>query len=302
VKSIKLSDYNYHLPQDKIATHGIAQRDQSKLLVSKNNSISATTFSHLSEQLPSESTLFFNNTKVIQARLFLKRLTGAIIEVFLLTPADKNLSIQDTLPMITSVTFRCMIGNLKKWHSEEVLTHAIELKDNLINLQVRLINRQEKTVEFSWDSDNTSFGSIIEAIGHTPLPPYIKRKDEDEDALRYQTIYSKLPGAVAAPTAGLHFTKEVLASLVKKRIKTEDVTLHVSAGTFQPIKQELVENHPMHSEQIIVTREAIGAVLDSNYTEVVAFDNIRVMGNTGLCESLGSTGKSAFKEKSRRKG
>ena len=274
MKNIKLSDYTYHLPQEKIATHGLKKRDNAKLLVYQGGEISHHTFSHLPGLLPNNSTLFFNDTKVIQARLLLKRNTGAIIEVFLLKPANPALSIYDTLKYTKQTTYHCMIGNLKKWREGEELKEIVEINKTNIEISVTLINKSNRHVQFSWNSVEITFADILKVIGHTPLPPYIKRDDEKEDKMRYQTVYSKQPGAVAAPTAGMHFTKKVLSELSAHEIRSAYLTLHVSAGTFQPIKDEHVIDHPMHNEQIIITRKLL--------YQMLAAKNIIAIGTTSL--------------------
>ena len=280
MKNIKLADYNYQLPANKIATHGLQQRDQSKLLKYQHGSISHHKFFEITDLLPPDATLFFNNTKVVQARLILKRNTGAVIEVFLLSPADPNLSIYDTMNFTKDVSYSCMIGNLKKWQEGENLNQTMVINGLSVDLKVCLTNKNRKQVEFSWDVESITFGDILETIGHTPLPPYINRPDEKEDKFRYQTVYSKTPGAVAAPTAGLHFTNNVLASIKKRGIKAEYLTLHVSAGTFQPIKEEMVANHPMHSEQIIITKDNLNRILKSRYTIAVGTTALRTLEST----------------------
>ena len=280
MKNIKLADYTYDLPINKIATHGLKERDQSKLLSYKNGSIAHKKFFQITELLPSEATLFFNNTKVIQARLILKRNTGAVIEVFLLSPVDPLLSIYDTMTLKGEVAYKCMIGNLKKWREGEILTQDIEFNGSHLSLKVTLTNKEKKHVSLSWGLEEVTFGEILDAIGHTPLPPYIKRADEAEDKLRYQTVYSELPGAVAAPTAGLHFTDKVLANLKGRGFKSEYLTLHVSAGTFQPIKEELVTNHPMHNEQIIITKENLYSILRGEYLIAVGTTSLRSLEST----------------------
>jgi len=277
VKNIKLADYNYELPTGKIATYGLEQRDQSKLLKYTGGTISHHKFFQITNLLPADATLFFNNTKVVQARLILKRITGAVIEVFLLSPSDSNLSIYDTMNFTKGVSYSCMIGNLKKWQEGENLNQTILINGLSVDLKVCLTNKSNKEVEFTWDNKSITFGNILESIGHTPLPPYINRPDEKEDKFRYQTVYSKTPGAVAAPTAGLHFTNNVLASIKERGIKTEYLTLHVSAGTFQPIKEEVVTNHPMHSEQIIITIGNLNSILKSNYNIAVGTTALRTM-------------------------
>jgi S-adenosylmethionine:tRNA ribosyltransferase-isomerase len=280
VKNIKLSDYNYQLPSEKIASYGLQQRDQSKLLMYKADRISHHKFSQISDLLPAKATLFFNNTKVIQARMILKRKTGAIIEVFLLSPANPDLTIFDTLSANQQVEYECMIGNLKKWPENEILYHKFKINNQTLQLEACLVSKKDKLVKFSWNSTAIKFADILEAIGHTPLPPYIKRDDEKEDKDRYQTVYSKHPGAVAAPTAGLHFTGKVLAQLAEKGIGLEQLTLHVSAGTFQPIKEAQVTNHPMHSERVIISRQNLEAVLAAEYIVAVGTTAMRTLEST----------------------
>ncbi len=280
MKNIKLSDYTYHLPAGKIATHGLAERDQAKLLLYKGSKISHHIFHELPGLLPANTTLFFNDTKVIQARLFLQRKSGAKIEVFLLSPAAPGQRIEDTLNTTGKVTYHCLIGNLKKWPEDETLLSEIAGKHRQTLLKVRLVNKEKKLVEFSWENPTTTFGEIISQIGHMPLPPYIKRADEEADKERYQTVYSKCPGAVAAPTAGLHFTGKVLQELSAKGIKTDFLTLHVSAGTFQPIKVDDVSQHPMHNERIIINKTNLQNLLAARHVTAVGTTALRTLEST----------------------
>ena len=273
MKNIKLTDYTYALPEDRIARYGLDKRDHSKLLA-YNKGINNHHFYELPGLLPANATLFFNNTKVIQARLILKRQTGAFIEVFLLGPVKAQEQIFQTLDSTEPVQYHCMIGNLKKWRQGEKLIEKISFKGQEFNLNATLINKENRFVEFSWDNPKIPFSEVIEAIGHTPLPPYLNRPDEAADKERYQTVYSKNPGAVAAPTAGLHFTKEILDQLIEKGVKTDYLTLHVSAGTFQPIKVDNVTDHPMHSEQIIIKK--------SNLISLISSTNVIAVGTTAM--------------------
>lgn len=271
---LQLSDYLYDLPQDRIATYGLSERDQSKLLVYQKGEIQHRKFRQLPGFLPPDTTIFFNNTKVIQARLLLKRRTGALIEVFLLSPAGPLETIPGTLQSTEPVVYRCMIGNLKKWKTGEILHENVVIKGQKMALEAELIDREQHLVKFSWNSAKTTFYDILNHVGHTPLPPYIKRPDEAGDKERYQTVYSKIPGAVAAPTAGLHFTEQVLQDLLKTGTKTDYLTLHVSAGTFQPIKEDIITNHPMHSERILLTK--------NNLLNVIGAQNIIPVGTTAM--------------------
>jgi S-adenosylmethionine:tRNA ribosyltransferase-isomerase len=274
VKNIELADYTYQLPQDKIAKYGLAQRDHSKLLYYRKNQIAHHNFHQLPDLLPPQSTLFFNNTKVIQARLKLKRNTGAIIEVFLLSPDAPQETILSTLESTEPVVYHCMIGNLKKWKDNEILTEEISINNRIITLKAQLLDRKAMVVKFSWNDAQTKFSDIIDHVGHTPLPPYLNRSDEPEDKERYQTVYSQNPGAVAAPTAGLHFTNEILEKLAAQGTTMSHLTLHVSAGTFQPIKVDKITDHPMHSERVIINRK--------NVEDVISAKTVVAVGTTAL--------------------
>lgn len=246
--SVNTKDYTYDLPQEKIAIYPLPRRDASKLLIYKNKRVLHATFLSLPELLPENAFLFFNNTKVIPARLRFKKDTGAAIEIFLLHPILPSPLLSETMAATGSCTWQCTIGNLKRWPSGVTLR-----SENKGSLEAVLTDRSRGIVEFRWRSDQ-SFAAIVQKTGETPLPPYIKRKTETTDSERYQTIYSHFDGAVAAPTAGLHFTPETFNKLQAKKIQHDFLTLHVSAGTFQPIKTENPDEHVMHEEQIIITR------------------------------------------------
>jgi S-adenosylmethionine:tRNA ribosyltransferase-isomerase len=250
VPNISLSDYAYELPKERIAQHPLSQRDQSRLLVYGNGQIQHQRFFQLPDFLPPSSTLFFNNTKVINARLFFKRPTGASIQIFLLEPTEP-FPIQLALQSNQTCVWEAMIGNRKKWKKDESL--RLELPESGDTLEANWEDYEQSLVRFRWTDTARNFAQIIEEIGRIPLPPYIEREATEADLLQYQTIYSKEKGAVAAPTAGLHFTDAVFENLAKKNIHTDFVTLHVGAGTFLPIKEEKIHNHNMHSEQIIVS-------------------------------------------------
>lgn len=277
MNNIKLSDYDYILPEEKIAKYGITTRDKAKLLKYENGEIEDHIFRDLADNLPAKSTLFFNDTKVVQARLFFSTNTGAKVEIFLLNPVDQTLSFEQAMALQNQAVFECIIGNLKRWKNHEILIKKINLNGTIIKLKSALIDRKLKHVVFSWQSTKINFFNIIEAIGHTPLPPYFNRPDIADDRQRYQTVYSKLPGAVAAPTAGLHFTDNLLDKIKEKGIHQEYLTLHVGAGTFQPIKSENVSSHPMHSEQIILTQKNLQAVISSAYIIAVGTTALRTL-------------------------
>ena len=270
-KHIKISDYNYDLPDERIAKFPIAQRDHSKLLVYKHGEVSDDVFHHLPTYLPQGSLMIFNNTKVIQARLHFRKETGALIEVFLMEPAeptDYELMFQTT----GHCSWLCMIGNLKKW-KEGSLKRDFEIKGNKLTLSAtmrrgdalgseaqKMVAKGGGTnywVDFDWDNDKVSFAEILEAVGELPIPPYLNRKTEESDKTTYQTVYSKIKGSVAAPTAGLHFTDAVLKDLDAHGIDREEVTLHVGAGTFKPVKSLEIEGHQMHTEYIVVHRRSL---------------------------------------------
>ena len=263
-----LDAYDYTLPDDKIARFPLARREQAKMLHYTQRKIFDRVFYELPDLLPKGSQLYFNNTRVIPARLLFQKPTtvqgkGAFVEIFLLNPIAPTYIIGEAMMATSNCRWHCMIGNQKRWKDGQVLEKKLTIGDKKILLSALLVDRTEKLVEFRWEDKNLRFVDIVEASGQVPLPPYIKRETVDEDRPRYQTVYSKKEGAVAAPTAGLHFTPEVIEQLRRKRIDQQYLTLHVSAGTFQPIKEADVKDHQMHSEQIIVTRQNVKSLLNS---------------------------------------
>ncbi|MBX2971308.1 MAG: S-adenosylmethionine:tRNA ribosyltransferase-isomerase [Cyclobacteriaceae bacterium] len=257
--AISIKDFSYTLPEERIAHFPLEKRDESKLLVYQNKTITHSVFKSLVDFLPNNSTLFFNNTRVIQARLLFQKETGATIELFLLQPEHPSKLLVEIMRAEGTCQWQCAIGNLKRW-KDGVLVKKV----GGVEIQASLIDRDKGLVAFRWTPEQKSFSEIISLAGLTPLPPYIKRDVEKTDEVRYQTIYSKADGAVAAPTAGLHFTDKVLKSLNSKAIKTDFVTLHVSAGTFQPVKTENALDHTMHEEQIIITKQNIELLLQKD--------------------------------------
>jgi S-adenosylmethionine:tRNA ribosyltransferase-isomerase len=257
IEDIRLSDYEYILPEERIAKFPLEKRDHSKLLHYRSGTLSHYRFFDLPNLLPEGSLMVFNNTKVIPARLIFQRESGAKIEIFLLKPVGPSTIINEIMIQTSEVIWETMIGNLKKWKEGEILKGTVEIQGSNCIISAQLLDRNKKTVAFSWTGNDIPFVSIVEASGEVPLPPYLNRKPTAEDKPRYQTIYSKKEGAVAAPTAGLHFTDAVLQELENRQIKKEFLTLHVSAGTFQPIKDEKVTAHPMHSEQVILQLRAV---------------------------------------------
>lgn len=256
MKPIYIADYNYPLPDERIAKYPLAERDHSKLLVYRDGQVTEDRFYHVGDYIAPHSLLIYNNTRVIQARLEFHKPTGARIEVFCLEPLmphDYQLSLGST----TGCTWKCMVGNVKKWHDE-----AIELKagDFTLRAYKEQVLGNTFAVRFEWDEENVSFAEILDAAGELPIPPYLNRKTEESDLRTYQTVYSRIKGSVAAPTAGLHFTDKVLDDLRARGIETDEVTLHVGAGTFLPVKTADANEHTMHTEIIAVPRETIAHI------------------------------------------
>lgn len=253
---LNINDFKYTLPQERIALYPLPNRDEAKLLIYQQGQIIHRHFNAIAEFLPHNTFLFFNNTKVIPARLLFQKETGAEIEIFLLSPWEPSPILAETMLATEHCIWKCTIGNLKRWPEGKGLFKVIKNE----TLQAYLINRDEGMVQFKW-TGKESFAEMLNLSGETPLPPYLKRKPEKEDRERYQTIYSSHNGAVAAPTAGLHFTKNVFESLAKKNISCDFLTLHVSAGTFQPVKTENADDHTMHSEQIVISKKNLENLL-----------------------------------------
>ena len=252
-----IADYNYPLPDERIAKYPLSERDHSKLLVYRGGQVSEDLFYNVGDYILPNALLVYNNTRVIQARLEFFKSTGARVEVFCLEPLaphDYQLSLSST----TGCTWKCMVGNAKKWHAEPV-----EMQVGSYTLRAYKGEAIGNTyaVRFEWNGENVSFAEILDAAGELPIPPYLNRKTEESDKTTYQTVYSRIKGSVAAPTAGLHFTDKVLDDLHQRGIETEEVTLHVGAGTFLPVKTADANEHTMHTEIIAVPREAIAHIL-----------------------------------------
>lgn len=277
VKTIEIANYNYPLTDDRIAKYPLTQRDESNLLYWHNNQINSLIFKDLPQLLDTNDILIYNNTKVIQARLHFKKITGATIEIFCLephTPSDYALVFQEN----KKCSWKCMIGNLKKWKNE-TLTQHININNKQIEFTASKIESHEfgmsHVVEFQWNNSEITFSDILQHFGELPIPPYLNRATEEKDKETYQTVYSKIDGSVAAPTAGLHFTKTVLQNLLDKGITEDEVTLHVGAGTFQPVKSNQIGNHPMHKEVISVKKSTIINILNKK-------GNIIAVGTTSV--------------------
>ena len=261
IQNIHIKDYSYDLPDERIAKFPLKKRDDSKLLIYKQGKISETVFNRVSEEIPDNTLLIFNNTKVIRARLLFYKETGAKIELFCLEPIAPN-KYESVFQQTERCTWLCLIGNFKKW-KEGDLQKTIQIENQSVCLKASL---KEKigtgfSIEFSWDNPTVTFAEILETAGELPIPPYLNRKTETSDNETYQTVYSKIKGSVAAPTAGLHFTKEVFDRLSEKNVDCEELTLHVGAGTFRPVKSELIVDHEMHGELFSVKKQIIEKLL-----------------------------------------
>jgi len=267
--NINIEDYDYNLPEEKIAQYPVEKRDCSKLLVYNESAISSDLFFNIGKYLSDRSLLVFNNTRVIRARLQFRKSSGSHIEILCLeplSPSGYELSFRSRV----SVEWKCIIGNLKKWKTG-IISLRFTFVGHYYNLNAERISSVGEAwrIRFTWDNPDISFGEVIDAAGHIPLPPYIKRKDELADVTSYQTVYSRIKGSIAAPTAGLHFTEEVLDTLSKCGIISTELTLHVGAGTFQPVRSGKITDHEMHSEHFCVSRETIDLLI-KNQGKIIA--------------------------------
>lgn len=260
VKTIRIEDYDYPLPDERIAKYPLAERDSSKLLVYRHGEVSEDRFTSLPTYLPKGALMVFNNTRVIQARLHFRKETGALIEVFCLEPLAPR-EYASMFVAVDSCSWICMVGNLKKW-KEGALERTIHVNGTTCTLTATRVatHGANHEVRFDWDGGFT-FAEVLDAVGELPIPPYLNRETQESDLRTYQTVYSKIKGSVAAPTAGLHFTERVLADLDAHGIEREELTLHVGAGTFKPVKSEQIAGHEMHSEYIVVRRETIDKLI-----------------------------------------
>lgn len=269
IDKIDLKEYDYTLPDDRIAQYPLEERDMSQLLIYKGEKISKDIFRRIDENLPPDSLLVFNNTQVIRARLIFRKTTGAEIEIFCLEPHMPS-GYQASFSSKNPVEWICIIGNLKKWKDGLIsATFIYNNKRHTFSAEKLSLDGDKCRVRFSWNCPGVAFGELIDKLGHVPLPPYINRDDEGIDATRYQTVYSKTKGSVAAPTAGLHFTDLVIQNLKDRGIKTAEITLHVGAGTFQPVKSKTLSDHNMHCEHFTVSKEII-ELLITNHERIIA--------------------------------
>ena len=270
-KKYSITDFTYLLPDEKIAAFPLEQRDGSKLLIYKNDTIEESTYKQIADYLPNNSLLIFNNTKVIQARILFQKPTGGVIEIFCLEPYEVINEYTTVMNKTGSVKWKCMIGGVSKW-KEGFLEKQLVIDNEQLIIEAELLEKLSDAyiVEFSWQPSLYSFSEILLLIGEIPLPPYIKRKAADDDKERYQTIYAAHDGSVAAPTAGLHFTADIFSSFKKKNINSDYVTLHVGAGTFKPVKVAVMEDHEMHAEWIDVNISTINNIISNLNNTIVA--------------------------------
>ena len=263
-KDIHISEYNYELPDERIAKFPKAERDHSKLLVYNKGEVGEDIFYNLPNYLPQGALMVYNNTKVIQARLHFRKETGALIEIFLLEPAEPA-DYEQMFQQTRRCSWLCLVGNQKKW-KEGTLYRELRIKDGA--LRVSATRRGEhgtsQWIDFEWDNEHVNFAEILDVMGELPIPPYLNRETQESDKTTYQTVYSKIKGSVAAPTAGLHFTERVLSDIDARGIEREEVTLHVGAGTFKPVKSDTIGEHPMHTEYIAVRRHTLERLLAHN--------------------------------------
>lgn len=274
-KTLQIQDFSYELPDAKIAQHPLQNRDESKLLVFQAGNVEDKQFFNLPELLDSNALMVFNDTKVVQVRLQFERATGSKIEVFCLEPAQ-NMDIQIAMAQQGEATWKCMVGNAKKW-KEDFLEASRSWQHAHVSVKATKVGVEgdQFLIHFQWIPAHFTFAEMLEHIGLIPLPPYMKRSAEDDDKMRYQTVYAKQAGAVAAPTAGLHFTDRVFQALDAKGIERRFLTLHVGAGTFRPVKATEMEGHEMHAEEIYIEKALITRLLDSPQVVAVGTTSMR---------------------------
>jgi len=270
-RKISIKGYSYDLPEDRIAKYPLAERDVSKLLIYQKGKISEDIYRNIADHIPENSLLLFNDTKVIEARLLFQKPTGGVIEIFCLEPHEQYSDITNAMLQHGKVLWQCLIGGASKWTHGQTLQKKMVHPDKEIILEARYIDKKTDCfiIELSWN-DDISFAEMLHHAGAIPLPPYIKREAEASDAERYQTIYAHHEGSVAAPTAGLHFTGKIFESLKEKNIQTGFVTLHVGAGTFKPVKTEIIAEHEMHAELIDVSTETIEKLIANLSSTIIA--------------------------------
>ncbi len=267
-RRISIEDYTYHLPDEKIAMFPLQERDSSKLLIAHEGTLKDERFRNLADSLPENALIVFNNTRVVEARMIFEKFTGARIELFCLEPSDPALEINVAMQQRNKVQWNCMIGGASKWKPGQILTKELSTG----TLEARYVEKKSDcfVIELSWPDTSVSFAEILHEAGNMPLPPYIKRQVYEDDKSRYQTVYARHEGSVAAPTAGLHFTHHILSELKEKNIEPLYVTLHVGAGTFKPVKAEQMADHHMHAEFIEVQIDFLRRFTEADSRTAVA--------------------------------
>lgn len=268
---LNLENFTYELPEDKIAFYPLKKREQSKLLIYKDGRISESFFKNIHNFLPGDSLLVFNNTRVVRARIIFHKKTGARIEIFCLEPAEGLSNIEESLNRQKSVKWQCLVGNASKWKSGKLQAEInVNGEKTIITAQRSEAGTEYSIIEFSWSPEEISFGDILSSLGKVPLPPYIKREEEEEDKIRYQTVYADVNGSVAAPTSGLHFTDGVFESIKEKGIEILPLTLHIGAGTFKPISGDDITKHQMHPEFFSVSKSVIELLIEKGNRKVIS--------------------------------
>lgn len=272
---LQISDFSYELPEERIAKFPLPERDESKLLVYAQGNISESQYKHLDQFLPSETMLVFNQTKVVQARLLFEKTSGSTIEIFCLEPSKEYADITTAMLQTGKVLWKCLVGGAKKWKEEWL---ACSFENGSLQVRIKEKLRDYYIIEFEWQPATLSFAELLSVVGKMPLPPYLNRAVEASDKERYQTIYAKMEGSVAAPTAGLHFTQSIMDKLLAKNIQQQFVTLHVGAGTFKPVKSATIEGHEMHAEFMDVTV----SLIENIKTQLAKNKPVVAVGTTSL--------------------
>lgn len=276
-REILISNYTYHLPSERIAHHPLSQRDASRLLIYKSGEIEDGLFYNLPKHLPTDSLIILNNTKVIEARILFKKESGGVIEIFCLEPFEQTMEL--ALQQRGSAQWKCLVGGASKWKPGKLLTKQLTIDDKKAELQASYKCKTDEgfIIQFNWNPVDLPFAELLHAAGAIPLPPYIKRNAEKIDAERYQTIFGKYEGSVAAPTAALHFTERVFEQLEQKKIDSAFVTLNVGAATFKPVKSETVAEHQMHGEDFTITKEVLEKIIYAKEIIAVGTTSLRTI-------------------------
>jgi S-adenosylmethionine:tRNA ribosyltransferase-isomerase len=271
-QNISIHDYTYSLTEERIAKYPLAERDASKLLIYKEGEIAEDSYKNITHHIPESSLLIFNNTKVVEARLLFQKLTGGVIEIFCLEPHEQYADITTAMLQKGKVLWQCLVGGVSKWKTGQLLEKKIKQVDKEIIITASYVEKRNDSfiIELTWSQSELSFAEILHYAGAIPLPPYIKRVVEEGDKERYQTVYAHFDGSVAAPTAGLHFTDSIFQTLKEKKISTDFVTLHVGAGTFKPVKADIMQEHEMHAEFIDVSRTTIENIINNLDNNIIA--------------------------------